>query len=196
MKSLKLLAAALFVGSAAHLMATTITFDDLPSGGFYPIPEGYEGLNWTNFWRNDSRNYDDVGYSTGVVSPVNVAFNAFGDPASISINGGVFDLTSAYLTGGFSDLNVRVIGAANGVTLFDNTYAILIEAPTLINFNYLGVDAVQFVSFGNPYNLNHFVMDNLTINTSSVPDNGSTAMLLVIGVVGILFRAGCDFPVR
>ena len=62
----------------------TIGFDDLP-GTLLPIPNGYNNLNWNNFFYLDGVNYfgNPSGYQNGVVSPNNVGYNAFGNPASI-----------------------------------------------------------------------------------------------------------------
>jgi hypothetical protein len=176
---------------AIQSFAVTITFDEiLDPGSGTPIPNGYHGLDWDNFWAlNTPALGGPNGFQAGTVSSPNVAFNAFGAPAVVS--DGTFDLNSAYLTAAWNDdLNVQVIGSLLGVSVYDNTYVLSATAPSLINFNYLGIDSVQFVSFGGT---NHgyggfgsqFAIDNLVVNASSVPDMGSTATLLGLGLSGL-----------
>ena len=194
---LKSLSAVLLAIAAMPAFATTITFDDLGSA-MAPIPNGYNGLNWDNFWTLDivyERQYTGPsGYDAAVISPNNVAFNGFGNPALVSDT--LVDLNSAYLTAAWNDnLSVTVIGSFLGNTLYDNTYLLSATTPTLINFNYLGVDSVQFISSGGTHhngydggNGTNFAMDNLVINqTTTVPDTGSTAMLLGLSICGFGF---------
>src|SRR5580658_3732952 len=97
---------ALVGATAAGNAATLLTFDDLPAGGpsaLYPpvVPNGYGGLNWGNFAVENGLEFDATpgdGYYYGVVSSSNVAFNDYGNPASITVSSGLFDLDSGYLT--------------------------------------------------------------------------------------------------
>ena len=125
-----------------------------------------------------------------MISSPNVAFNANGDPASVF--GGPFDLNSGYLTAAFTPgLNVEVIGSLLGITLYDHTYVLSQSAPTHINFNYLGVDNVEFLipPLGSG-NEDFFAMDNMVINApAGVPDSGTTAALFTISLTALgLFR--------
>jgi hypothetical protein len=77
---------------------TVITFDDLPS--YSQISNGYAGLNWNNFYVLNTPDYglNPSGYQNGTVSVPNVAFNAWGNPASISsTNSAGFSLVSGDL---------------------------------------------------------------------------------------------------
>jgi uncharacterized repeat protein (TIGR03803 family) len=138
------------------------TFDDLPhTDDGLAVPVGYNGLNWDNFYYFDAVNYsgNPSGYGTGVVSPSNVAFNAYGSPASIS-SAASFSLFSAYLTAAWtSNLQVEVMGYAGDTLSYDNTYTLSTNTPTLINFNYLGVNQVQFISADN----SQIVVDDMTV---------------------------------
>src|ERR1700744_3333914 len=60
--------------------ADTITFDDLQGSGILSgnsqliaVPNGYEGLNWNNFFVFDTSSGTPSGYLNGTISPHNVA---------------------------------------------------------------------------------------------------------------------------
>lgn len=187
--------------------ATLITFDDLTDtgkfGGGTLIANGYSGLNWNNFYILDTAAYvNPSGYHPGTVSGNNVAFNSYGDPAAISSS--AFNLTSAYLTAVWNDnLQVEVVGKLGATVLYDNTYTLSATAPSLINFNYNGIDSVQFIASGGTmhpgyinFNGTHFAMDNLVINGAAAVPEPSTifagAMLLLpfgIGAIRKLRKA-------
>jgi hypothetical protein len=144
--------------------ATTIlTFDELSPGPDHAIIQnGYGGLNWNNFSViNGSLRPPTEGYHTGIVSPSNLAFNTSGDPASIG-SSTPFDLKSAYLSAALnleSEMQVEVQGFLGTTLIYDTTHAVNGAAPTLIDFNYVGVDQVKFIS-SPPV---QFAMDNLTV---------------------------------
>ena len=91
----------LVVGVADRAKADpTFTFDDvtIPTGQTSVlIPNGYEGLNWSNFSVANTdvlTRLDNVGVS-GVVSPNQAAFNADAGQATITgINRGTFNMLS------------------------------------------------------------------------------------------------------
>jgi hypothetical protein len=156
---------------------TLITFDDLPDTTFgLEVTNGYGGLDWYNFDEIDGINYPlPSGYRAAVVSPSNVVYNFNGGTAVITANGR-FDLISAYLTSVWNDnLQVEVQGYAAGSLLYDNTYTLSAVAPTLLHFNYIGVDELDFSSFGGtPHpgysnSLEQFAMDNLVVVPPRAP---------------------------
>ena len=174
-------------GNAQELL----TFDDLPTtppgpgqAGIGLLPNGYGGLNWENFNVIDGLEAEpSYGYYTGVVSSPNVAFNVYGDPASISDPNGLFDLDSAYLTAALNldtPLNIEIQGFDGATMLYDNTYTVYNTGPTLINFNYNGVNSVTFIS-APPQ---QFAMDNLMV---TVPEP-SVMGLLGIGAAALFVR--------
>ena len=156
------------------------TFDDLPDDtSGLPVPVGYRGFTWNNFYYLDGIHYGTPsGYAPGVVSTNNVGFNAGGSPANItSTNGSHFNFISAYLTAAWNDnLQVEAQGYVGGVLTYDQTYTLSATTPTLIVFDYLGVTKVNFISSGGTPHLaygsssaTHFAMDNVTIGTVSSP---------------------------
>lgn len=188
----KLLGIYIATVGAAHVGfgATVLTFDDLAGGApsdtiLQIVPNGYGGLNWYNFAvLNTSSLPATYGYRTGTVSPENVAFNPFGDPASIS-SPNAFDLNSAYLTAALNldtPLQIEVQGFVGNTLTYDHTYTVNRFAPTLINFNYTGVDQVKFISSAQ-----EFAMDNLTV--SAVPEPTTCAFWSVgaaLSMLGVL----------
>src|SRR6266568_3514952 len=156
-----------------------VTFDDLtPTASGLAVPANYASLNWSNFFYLDGVNYagNPSGFQAGVISSNNVAYNASANPASIV--GGLFDLNSAYLTAAWNDnLEVEAKGYIGGVLSYDQTYTLSATARTLIQFNYLGVDQVDFVSSGGSHHAGYngtgtnFMMDNvdLTLYIASSP---------------------------
>ena len=166
------------IASTGTVIAQTevIGFDDLPwkAVGGYPIPNGYGGLQWQNFDYLNAVFYigNPSGYLNGMVSQDYVVYNVGGQPAQLI--GGTFNLSSAYLTGAWNDgLQVEVQGFVGVTLVHDNTYTVNATGPTLINFNYLGVDKVNFISSGGSqhpgftHNGTSVVLDNLSITMLS-----------------------------
>jgi hypothetical protein len=179
--------------TTARAQVTLITFDDLPDSTSAAIPNGYHGLIWYSFHCLDPvLTYGSRlnGYKVGQISPDNVAYNSGGSSASI-VSTSPFNFISAYLTAAWNDnMQVEVMGYAGTSLIFNNTYLLSATAPTLITFNYLGVDEVYFNPIGGTphpgYNGtgDQFVMDNLTLG---VPEPSSEA-LLMLGATLIVSR--------
>ena len=185
-----IVAALVAFSTVAVAQAEIITFDDLPVSG-YQIPNGYGGLQWNSF---DYEVGSFGGYANGAVSPDKLAFNDYGHPASFDVSSGLFNLNYAYLTGAWNDgLQVEVQGFIGGTSVYDNTYTVNTTGPTLINFNYLGIDEALFTSFGGTLNPaydgtgsgNSFAMDNLSITFVPEP---STFVLLSLATMLLIFR--------
>lgn len=192
MKSLswiKILCLYLTLGGAALAGTNTITFDDLNPGSLpggdepydAPIPNGYNGLQWNNLWIVNVPESGAMytGYNYGLVSGNNLAYNAYGNPASIS--GAPFNLNSAYLTAAvYTTVNLEVQGFVGTTLAYDNSYILNESGPTLIDFNYVGVDEVNFIcSFLGRSDL--FAMDNLTISTVPEPSSWKILFIALIG---------------
>ena len=126
---------------------TTLTFDDLVANADNTVvPAGYGGLQWNNFTLLNGTLFPlSSGFRTGVVSASNVVYNPFGTPAFIT-NRTSFNLTSAYLTAAQVDgLQLEVKGFVGSTLTYDHTYTLSESAPTFVQFNYLGVDEVEFI---------------------------------------------------
>ena len=174
MKPLPILLSVSILGALTHAAeaSTTLTFDDVSPFEYVLIPNGYHGFQWNNFFIENATN--SPGFDTGAVSQPNVAFDGLGNPASIS-SGSPFTLESAYLTAVYVDLQqIRVQGFTGGIQNYDNTYTITGSAPTLVNFNYAGVDQVRFTITASPNGI--FAMDDLVVG---VPEPGTCALVLL-----------------
>src|SRR5260370_32473523 len=168
-----MLAAAMVLGGVFHnelalaqcptnITTKTLTFDDVSPYEYVIISNGYGGLQWTNFFiQNGSRS---PGFDRGAVSQPNVALDGFGDPASISSDA-LFSLKSAYLTAVYvNSQRISVQGFRNGSLIYNNTYDVNDNAPTLFHFNYRGGDRVTFGITQYPTGI--FAMDNLVISSA------------------------------
>ncbi|PYM12523.1 MAG: hypothetical protein DME18_11205, partial [Verrucomicrobia bacterium] len=168
-----------------------LTFDDLLPG---LVQNGYGRLRWNNWGVLDGSVLPVTsGFRAGVVSPDNVAFNRYGDPASISSDT-PFTLKSAYLTmaldsqAGPTEMHVRVQGSVGTAVTYDHTYTVINAAPTFINFDYLGVDRVVFV--GSPDYI--FAVDDLTV---TVPARAPVDAGRVQTVVHLSLQSNGDMTV-
>jgi hypothetical protein len=198
MMSLKKIASILALSSTISVSlsasATTINFDDLSGFGF--ITNGYNSLDWNNFYFLNPITYPNSttlnGYKNGTVSPQNVATNAGGQAASISsING--FTLNDAFFTAAWNHrLNLKAV-ATDGVNTYIKNFILDTSGPQDIVFNFANITSVTFTSFGGidagfGGGGTHFAMDNLTIN-APVPEPETYAMLMAgLGVMGFVAR--------
>lgn len=180
---------------------TVITFDDIPVS--YPaspkLINGYQGLNWTNFYIQNAiaaeQNVGPMGYYYGTVSASNVAFNDgvhIAEMDAISTN---FDFLSAYLTGAWnSNLNIQVQGFSGATLLYNTTVVASATSPTLFTFNYLDIDRLRFNSFGGQSagftsgSGEQFAMDNLTLEFVPEPSSLTLATLAVVALWGFSRR--------
>ncbi|MHC5598405.1 MAG: PEP-CTERM sorting domain-containing protein [Nostoc sp.] len=184
--------------SAGQAQGLVLTFDDLGASDDHgnPIPNGYGGLNWDNFYYLTTPTYgtNPSGYQNGTVSSPNVAFNAFGNPATastVSIGGGEFNFNSAYLTAAWNNgLNILVEGFLGGITKYATTVTVDSTSPTQFNFDFLGIDSLKFTSFGGvdagyEGSGTHLVLDNFTYNSETVPEPTTILGLLTVGSFGV-----------
>lgn len=177
---------ALLVAGCGEAFAQTeiLTFEDLPYSGLsIDLPNSYDGLRWNNFALVNATLFSAFGpsgYVNGMVSANSVAENIGGFGAQIS-SSETFNLNSGYFTAAWNDgLSVNVQAYGPGGLLYNNNYTLNATAPTFINFGYLEVDDVSFLSSGGTNhgyagNGTQFVMDNLSVTL--VPEPSSFALL-------------------
>ena len=156
-----------WAGRPSLVPTDLIHFDDLPeTTAGLPVPAGYHGLSWSNFYELNGIAYPvPSGYSNGVVSVSNVAFNASGAPASI-LSPNPFTLISTYLTAAWTpNLQTRVKGYVGGALAYDRTFTLQTNAPTLVVLNYEGVTEVNFSTSDS----SQLVMDNVSVRAAARP---------------------------
>lgn len=156
-----------------------ITFDDLPTttsgaAGHYgtygsDTPLNYKGYQWSYFGIYQGVNTIPSGFYQGAVSPKNVAFNNLGQVAYIK-NTTSFNLTSAYMTAAWNDnLQLTVEGYLSDKKIYSKVYTLSASSPTLVNFNFNGVDKVSFAATGGTQHSGYqqagsqFAIDNVSI---------------------------------
>lgn len=183
-------ASAALAGLISHPVgAAVITFDE-PSGVLTP---GYGGLNWSNIGRTlyTSSALLDSGYHRGNVSPDYVAYNSYGNDATVSIASGTFDFNGMYVTAAWDHgLTVNLEGLLAGTVIHSQTLVIDDDAPTYTNSNFTGIDTLRISTIagtdaGTSGAGKQIAIDNLTIN--QVPEPSSSA-LLSIGVMSVILR--------
>jgi Autotransporter beta-domain len=157
-----------FFTSQAIAQNVSINFDDIPEGA---ISNGYKNLDWNNFSILNSTTYsiNPSGYLNGTVSPSNVAYNAYANPAYFESTR-AFTLRSAYITGAWNNgLQVTVTGYRNGSQAYTQTYTVNSTSPTQITFNWSNLSKVNFSSAGGTDGGyagggEHFALDDLLIS--------------------------------
>lgn len=170
---------------ATNAEAQTLTFDDLsiPSESYAMIDNGYQGLNWSNFYMlNPAPGYAGTGYRTGLVSGSNVVFNGSANDAQIGAKGGTFSLTSGYFTSGWApSLTITLTGMTADSQTLTTTFDVFNTGPTFETINWTNLVRVNFSGPGS-----QMVIDNLTLNPfAPVPEPASwTLMLCGFGLVG------------
>ncbi|MGE5657143.1 MAG: PEP-CTERM sorting domain-containing protein [Actinomycetota bacterium] len=179
------------LASVETAQAAVLGFDDLsrPTFGGSVVPQGYGGLNWNNFYyiQDMSTSFSNSGYQNGAVSQPKVAFNGFGNPASISSNT-PFNFDSAFLTAALDDrLSITVAGLLGGVEKFSQTVTANTQNPTFAKFNYTGIDQLNFTSFNSTTGVSgdtkQFAIDNITYEPVPEPTT-IIGSLLGVGILG------------
>ena len=183
-----------FMALPAIAQAQLINFDDVAACGGQ-LTAGYQGFNWTNFWVETSSCEVASGYVNGLVSSPNVAYNAYGNPATVSSNN-PFTFNSVYMTAAWNDgLNVTVNAYdAFNVLMFTSGFTLNSESATQKVFNWTGVSSVQFSATGGTDagyahgvggGGTHIVFDNMLMSNATVTPEPATLVLLATGLAGI-----------
>jgi hypothetical protein len=162
---------ALLAAAACTLAnATVVHFDDLSGDETQPIAAGYAGFDWTNVGTVRVDAYPGSGFEAGTVSPGNVAYNWYGDPATIaSSDGRTFAFAGAYFTSAWVDQEISFEGWRNGQQLFaSGAYTLGTTAPTWIQVDWADIDTlVIYNSSPTPWAMDEF----------TVPEPGSLALV-------------------
>lgn len=184
--------------------AAVITFDDLPH--VEDIQSPYQGFTW-DYWTAINGDlfgdYGSNGYTNGVVSGPNVACacaNDFSQSAQSISSASSFTLGSGYFTSGWNDgATLQVTGFDGADTLYTTSAVLNMSGPSLLVFNWSGIDKVTFSISGGTRNPNvtgtgnYFALDNLTITPGDiapgVPEPKSWALMIAgFGLVGFALR--------
>ena len=205
-----LLPAALLLFGPAARAGGTLDFEGLTTTAA-PVPSGYGGLTWTNFFALDSDYFRDPdgspgvpgGYFNGVTSGTSLAFDPSGASASFG-SATPFDLGTADLTAVWRDgLRVEVEGFLGGVEAFDRVVTLDATAPTAVDFGGVGVDLVTFTPTGGTHHDGYdngdgtnFTLDDLAIAPASsapgvipaaVPEPASAVIAALGGLLALAF---------
>lgn len=158
--------------------ATVVDFEDLnATTNDLPVPADYKGFRWNNF-----ACFDVVqgaprpsGYQAGAHSPTHLVFNPYGQPASLSSTG-LFNFVSAWVTAAWnSGLRLQVDGYAGGRLVYSTTNILSATSPTLLVFNFMSVEEVDFSPSGGTLQAGythsepayHFTLDDIVVQTST-----------------------------
>lgn len=172
--------------SATPVLADVINFDDLPPGSGDFIPSPYAGFNWNNF-AYSQYGLPGTGYSNGLVSPPNYAFNAFGEDASVTAATGPFTFSGGQFTSAWRDDLQLVITGYQGTTAVDTaTLDLQVGGPFQFMTDWTNLDSLTFAASGGTQhpglfgNSTAFVLDDLVMgNAAAVPEPATWALMLV-----------------
>ena len=193
------------IASAISLMslsanAELLTFDDIAvNAGSYKELTSYQGYDFTGTGVMDKAYSATSGYGNGTISGKNVLFSYNESDITVTkTGGGLFDLSSAYMTAAWQNgLTINVGGWLNGQKV--NSMDVVIDTLTPsspLAFGFDGVDKITFtfVKAGIDQNLggsgHYFAIDNLTLNpVAAVPEPSTYAMMFAgLSAIGLMVR--------
>ena len=156
------------LGSVAFLCAVlpgsvvgqvrTLTFDEDPSIGLFPgldfdLSHGFGGLYWRDiYFVSPDDAFPAWWWTWGRNSPYDLA-DGYGVAAARSgaeiYAPSPFDLYSAYVASDdLAGVGLNVWGFRNGTATYFRSFVIGVEAPTLLDFGFRGIDRVRFETLG------------------------------------------------
>ena len=194
MKKLIIFLSCLTLLFSQNMFADIITFDEFSEsmGTINSQDPNYMGFTWSDNWYalnvNTYENLNDPsGYKNAVVSGEYIACNDWTNELLVSAE--PFNFEGAYFTAAWNTgLNIDVKGIKDGVALHSKTITVDCFASTWFDFNFEGIDALKFHSYGGtdhePYAGmgEHFAIDNLTFTRNQVPEP-LTFSLMFSGVI-------------
>jgi hypothetical protein len=147
------------------------------------VPNGYGGLDWSNFRGLNADAYVPSGYQTGTITHPFVVINELPPPEDVAAaqstfsSATPFDFASVYLTAAWNfGMPVLVEGyqGANLIPAYSMTVRLDMTAPTFVDANFAGVNRVVLTvtgpgTPGPAGGGTYFAMDDLTINPVSEP---------------------------
>lgn len=133
----------------------TADFDDLGSdfGELYTFYQ-QTNLAWSNWgWIDGAYSVGEIGpngFDAGVVTGNAVAYNGFGEPASVASSDGTnFDLDSVWLTAAYRlGLKVEINAYDDGALKYSRTVRLDNDSARQFSLDFDDVDQVVFTSFG------------------------------------------------
>lgn len=168
--------------SAAQAYTAVLTFDDISTGSYGFIPDGYGGFNWEDFYYiNAPLECPDSGANNGRVSGDYIATSSdYNSPGNGRITGNLFTFDGVYLTASWRDnLNIQVDGYFNDSLVYSSMVVVSTDAPTWCQFDYENIDELRFYPYGGthhegfPFDGEYFVIDDFTY----IPEPASIAFL-------------------
>jgi hypothetical protein len=164
-----------------------ILFDDL-SDQNVPIPNGYAGLDWSDF-SSISASYDPYGaFPVAAVSQPNIAYGYDASQKQIITSTSPFAFNSGYFTSISADGDLIATGYVGSTPTYSKTFAINDAGPTLVNFDWSGIDELTFDD-SDSFN---WGVDNLDVTESTAPEPRTS----VVFMCGSLALAGMLLSTR
>ncbi|MEO5960643.1 MAG: hypothetical protein ABIZ49_12610 [Opitutaceae bacterium] len=142
----------------------TVDFDALTvSDTLVEIPNGYAGLNWTNWVATHHKLYGGAGYVNGAISSEYVAYNSSGHPAAVWSDR-PFDFDGTYITAawpGTAKSSVTIKGWRDTRLLYEDRIRVNTAGPMFFVADYREITKVEF----STENYWQIVIDDLHIRT-------------------------------
>jgi hypothetical protein len=176
------------IGLAQPATAAAIQFDDIANAGLGVVmPRNYAGLVWDNFRvlnaEAEFRTYGANGYTAGMQSRTNVAFNFLGNPSAIK-SAKPFDVGSLYATAAWTDgLNLTISARRGTQTVFSGLYVLSADVATRIVLNLAAITSLHFSAEGGATTPRQgsgtqFALDDINViprNPDGTPGSGGVS---------------------